>query len=306
MSPDQLARLLDSWLIHLRAERKTTGTIKTYMDGARPYVQWCQAGGVDPLDRASLQTWTMELLEAGRSAATAKTRMMAVRHFTRWLADEGEIPEDPFARMRPPKVDEPVVPVLTSEQLRALVKACAAPTGEKTGLPALRHLRDEAIVRLLAETGMRASECLHLQVEDIDFTEGVLTIRRGKGGKGRMVSFGPDTTRALDRYQRVRALHRLADTPDFWLGDRGRRLAYPGLHWALAQRANAAGIPNFHPHVLRHTATHRWLAAGGSESGAMARHGWSSPDMLQRYGRANRERRAIEEARALNLGDLDS
>ena len=81
--------------------------------------------------------------------------MMAVRHFTRWLADEGEIPDDPFVRMRPPKVDEPVVPVLTDDQLRrTLVKACAAPgAGDTNGLPSLRHRRDEAIVRLLAERG---------------------------------------------------------------------------------------------------------------------------------------------------------
>ena len=56
--------------------------------------------------------------------ATAKIRMMGVRHFTRWLADEGEIVADPFLRMKAPKVDQPVVPVLTEDQLRALIKAC--------------------------------------------------------------------------------------------------------------------------------------------------------------------------------------
>jgi site-specific recombinase XerD len=232
--------------------------------------------------------------------------MIAVRHFTRWLADEGEIEADPFVRMKPPKVDMPVVPVLTSAQLRALVKACEPPATERTGLPSLRHRRDEAMVRVMLETGLRATECLSPQVDDVDLLASPprLVVRRGKGGRGRTVPFGAQAAKALDRYLRVRRLHRLADSPRLWLGDRGRSLAYNGLYWALGQRAAAAGIAHFHPHMLRHTSADRWLARGGSESGAMAVHGWSSPEMLQRYGRANREERAIVEAQSLDLGEL--
>lgn len=297
-----MAALVPSWTLHLRAERKTDGTIRTYMAGVTPYLAW--VGDRDALARSSLQEWTTGLLEAGLSPATAKTRMMAVRHFTRWLAAEGEIPDDPFVRMKPPKVDEPVVPVLSDDQLRALVKACAAPPNESSGLPALRHRRDEAIVRLLAEAGLRAGECIALTVGDVDLLNMEAVVRRGKGGKGRRVPFGATTAKAIDRYLRVRRLHRLADRPELWLGDRGRLLAYNGLYWSLGQRAAAAGIESFHPHMLRHTSADRWLAAGGSETGAMAVHGWSSPDMLQRYGRANREQRAIDEARRLDRGEL--
>ena len=246
-----MAGLVPSWTLHLRAERKTEGTIRTYLAGIAPYLVWC--AGRDPLARQTLQAWTTGLLEAGLTPATAKTRMMAVRHFTRWLADEGEISDDPFVRMRPPKVDEPVVPVLSGDQLRALVKACSAPATESTGLPSLRHRRDEAIVRLLAESGLRAGECIALTVDDVDLLGMVATVRRGKGGKGRTVPFGAATAKAIDRYLRVRRLHKLADRPELWLGDRGRLLAYNGLYWALGQRATAAGIESFHPHMLRHT-----------------------------------------------------
>jgi integrase len=221
------------------------------------------------------------------------------------MADEGEIDANPFEKMKPPKGDQPVIPVLTEDQIKGLIKACQPPTAEeRTGLPSLRHRRDEAIVRLMAETGMRASECLNIQLEDVDMSKGTAIVRRGKGGKGRTVAFGAQTAKALDRYLRVRRLHRLADGPRLWLGDRGRELAYNGLYWALGQRAAIAGVEPFHPHMLRHTSVDRWLAAGGSETGAMAQHGWSSPAMLQRYGRANREQRAIEESRKLNLGEL--
>ncbi len=65
-----------------------------------------------------------------------------------------------------------------------------------------------------------------------------------------------------------------------------------------------AGIVGFRPHRLRHTAAHRWLAAGGSEGGLMAVAGWTRPDMLLRYTKAQASSRAADEARRLNLGDV--
>jgi integrase/recombinase XerD len=302
---DDLAALLPSWEIHLRAERKSEHTVRSYLNSAAPYLAWCAGAGVDPLEVRSLEAWTTALMDGGRSAGTAKIRLMGVRHFTRWLLAEGEIPADPFDRVKPPKVDDPVVPVLSDDQLRALVAACQPATpAERTGLASLRHKRDEAIVRLMVETGMRAAECVALEVDDLDMVARRVVIRRGKGGRGRMVAFGPNAARALDRYLRVRRLHVLADDPRLWLGDRGKALAYGGLYATLSKRAAVAGIDGLHPHVLRHTSADRWLAAGGSEVGAMAAHGWSSLQMLQRYGRANRERRAMDEAERLNLGQF--
>lgn len=304
MSPIELAALVPSWVIHLRAERKTDGTIDTYLKGIRAYLAWCEEQAVPAVDRGSLKMWTTTLLGAGATASTARTRMMPVRYFVAWLVEEGEVEVNPFLGMKPPQLDQPVIPVLGEEQLRAMAAACAPPAGQRTGLSSLRHRRDEAIIRLLLETGVRAGECLGLGVDDVDVVGGVAVVRRGKGGKGRQVAFGADTAKALDRYLRVRRLHRLAGTSPLWLGDRGKGFGYGGLYWALGQRAEAAGIVGFHPHMLRHTQADRWLAAGGSETGLMANNGWASTAMLQRYGRANRERRAMEESRRLNLGEL--
>jgi integrase len=143
-----------------------------------------------------------------------------------------------------------------------------------------------------------------LGVADVDLTAGTATVRRGKGGRGRVVPFGPRTAQALDRYLRLRRSHRLAGTSALWLGDRGKEFHYDGLHKALGERARAAGIEGFRPHRLRHTAAHRWLAAGGSEGGLMAVAGWTRPDMLLRYTRAQALARAATEAQALNLGDF--
>lgn len=294
--PD-LEALAESWVLQLRAERKAPSTVKSYLTGVTAYIAWCDANDRPrEITKADVNRYVADLLDAGREPATARARQLSVRRFSEWLVAEGELPADPLLGIKAPKLDAKVVEPLTDDQIKALLKAC---TGTE-----LRERRDEALVRFMVETGARAGETVALEVADVDLLAGTAIVRRGKGGKGRVVPFGPQTARAIDRYKRVRAKHRLAATPALWLGDRGKDFSYDALHKTLAARAADAGIVGFHPHLLRHTAAHRWLAAGGSEGGLMAVAGWSQPDMLMRYTRARASERAAAEAHSLNLGDL--
>lgn len=301
-APD-LNVLLPSWRLALTADRKSAQTLKSYTDGVSAYLSWCSEHSAPTLARHSLRSWVSALLDGGNAPATARARQLAVRRYTAWLAEEGEIEADPFIGMKPPKLDTNVVEPLSDDELRALLKACQPPKGA-TPAEQLRHRRDEAMLRLMLETGARAGEVVAIEVQDVDLPGGTATIRRGKGGKGRVVPFSPVAAQALDRYLRLRARHRLADTPALWVGDRGKGFTYDALHATLKHRARAAGIVGFHPHKMRHTAAHRWLAAGGSEGGLMAVAGWTRPDMLMRYTKAQASSRAATEARALGLGEL--
>ena len=295
-TPD-LALLLPSWELALRAERKSPQTVKSYGDGVRRFLTWAATNDRPAvLDRATVAGFVADLLDGGAEPATARARHLALRRFSAWLVEEGEADEDRLLGSRPPKLDAKVVEPLTDEDLRSLLKACAGPD--------MRDRRDEALVRFMVETGARAGETAELLVADVDLMAGTAVVRRGKGGRGRVVPFGPFTSRSIDRYMRLRRSHRLAGTPALWLGDRGKPFTYDGLHKTLRHRASLAGIPGFHPHRLRHTAAHRWLAAGGSEGGLMAVAGWTRPDMLMRYTKARAAERAAAEARELNLGDL--
>jgi site-specific recombinase XerD len=303
LSVVEAGQLAQSWMLALRAERKSDQTLKTYGDAVRFYLAWCDEQRVEPFVRSSLTVWVAALLDAGAAASTARSRQLGVRRFAAWLAEEGELATDPFLGVKSPKLDERVIEPLTDDELRRLLKACQPPKGAEPKV-AMRHRRDEAIIRFMFETGTRAGEVVALDLADVDLVAGAAIVRRGKGGKGRVVPFGKDAALALDRYIRLRRGHRLAETPYLWLGDRGKRFSYDALHKTLAERADAAGIDGFHPHKLRHTAAHRWLAAGGSESGLMAVAGWTRPDMLMRYTKAQASARAAEEARGLNLGEL--
>lgn len=295
--PDvDLTLLLPSWELALRAERKSPQTVKAYGDGVRRFLSWCQGQDrVAVLDRRTVNAFVGDLLDGGAEPSTARSRQLAVRRFSAWLVEEGETDTDLLLGLKAPRLDVKVVDPLSEAELRSLLATC---TGRE-----LRGRRDEALVRFMVETGGRAGEVVALRVVDVNLATGTAVVRRGKGGKGRSVPFGPQTSRAIDRYLRVRRTHRLAGTDALWLGDRGKEFSYDALHKTLGERAVAAGIVGFRPHRLRHTAAHRWLAAGGSEGGLMAVAGWTRPDMLLRYTRAQASERAAQEARTLNLGD---
>jgi integrase/recombinase XerD len=283
--------------VHLRAERKSPQTIDSYATGVRQFLAWCAAEGLPAvLERTAVNAFVAALLDRGVEAATARARQLAVRRFSAWCADEGEIARDDLLGLRPPKLDQKHTERLTDDQCRALIKACA---GRE-----FRERRDEAIVRFMLETGVRAGEVVAMTTADLNVQTCTAIVRRGKGGKGRSVPFSARAAQAFDRYLRVRRTHRLADDPALWLGDRGKTLSYDGLYRTLRYRAELAGIEGFHPHLTRHTAAQRWLSAAGSEGGLMAVAGWTRRDMLDRYTRATASDRAAEEARRLQLGDF--
>jgi integrase len=239
-----------------------------------------------------------------RAPGTARIRQLAVRRFASWLTAGGEIHTDPFPGVKAPRVEPPIVEPLTDDELRALIATCAVPNTAADPEDTLHHRRDEAIIRLMFETAIRSGEVIDLQLDDVDIVGRLITIRRGKGGRGRGIPVGQATTEALLRYLGERERHPLAALPALWLGNRGKQFGREGLSRSLRRRAVRAGVQGFRPHRLRHTAAHRWLAAGGSESGLMAIAGWTRTDMLVRYTRARASERAAVEARRLNLGEL--
>jgi site-specific recombinase XerD len=292
-----LPELLDSWLLRLRAERKSPDTRKSYKDGVNAFLAWCEAEGIKPaLNEPAVTAWAAALLDAGKTPNTVIARLRGVRRFSAWLAEKDEIPRDELAGVKAPKADEPVVPNLSTDELKALLATCK---GKE-----FHNVRDRAVIRFMAETAARAAEVIGMEKPDVNLPAQVGIIRRGKGGAGRMVPFSPQCAATIDDYMRLRRRHPLADTSPLWLGERGRNLSYAGLYSALERRGEAAGIENMHPHRLRHTGAVRWLSKGGTPTGLMAVAGWTSLDMLRRYIKAAESGLAAEESRRLDLGDF--
>jgi len=297
MQTSELTDLLDSWMIQLRAKGTSAGTRVSYREGVKQWLAWCATEAIEPdLKPHQLAAFTNALLDAGKAPTTARPHQLAVRLFSAWLASESEIEHDQLLGAKPLKLDQPVVEALTTDQLAALITACQGKS--------LVNRRDEAVIRLMTETGARAGEVVAMLVTDADLAHGLAAIRRGKRGNGRVVPFGIATAAAIDRYKRLRRRHPHAESPRLWLGGHAQGFTYSALYKALRTRAARAGIEPFYPHQLRDTWASRWMEAGGSKGGAMAVGGWNRRKRLDGYTTSTSQRRAAEEARRLALGDI--
>jgi site-specific recombinase XerD len=231
----------------------------------------------------------MAHLLATCAPATAATHYRALRTYCNWLLEESEVDVNPMARMHSPTVPVVPPPVVDADTIGRLLDACK---GRQ-----LEERRDTAIILLLSSTGMRRGELVGMKCADVDLEAGTAVIS-GKTGT-RVVPFPAAVCVAIDRYLRVRSQHKRASLPALWLGHFGV-MTGNGILQLLKRRARMAGVTTrLYPHLLRHTATHNLLAAGVSELDVETLLGWSSSDMLRRYGASMRSERAISSYRRL-------
>jgi site-specific recombinase XerD len=294
---DPLDELFASFRRDLRAAGKAPRTIAIYEQAVRFFSDWLAAQGIEAttaeLTKDRLADWFAHLAEEGQSENTILTRYRSMRRFVRWLIAEEEIEGNPMANLEQPKPKPKPVPVLTDKDVLALLKVCDQRT--------FTGRRDEAIFRVLFDCGLRISELAGLKVDDVDMDQDVLRVT-GKGGKVRVVPFGAKTSRAIDRYLRLRRKHRHTDQDGLWLGQRGAFSAW-GIDNVVRVRAAEAGVEGLHAHRFRHTAAHEWLVAGGQERDLMRLMGWSSDTMIGVYGASAATERAHAAARRLKRGD---
>jgi integrase/recombinase XerD len=227
------------------------------------------------------------LHQRGWKAASVSSVYRPWRTLMNFLVARDFIPASPFAKTRAPFVEVVPPPAIPVEDLRRLLATCQSRSKHN-----YRGVRDEAILRILASTGLRLSECTNLTLNDVDLLNTVPTVTvLGKGRRVRTVPLDPATAVALRTYiQRERPRSPWAASDRVWLASKGPMTAQ-GLYQLVRDRAAKIGL-DLHPHSLRHFAIQGMLRAGMSEGDTMAISGHSTRSMLDRYSAADRADRA--------------
>ena len=295
--PERLDDLTASFRRHLRAEGRSDRTGAIYATSVRLFGEWLTAAGrpatLDELTRGAVREWLATLVDEGKAPGTLRTRFKGLHRFCSWLVDEGEVSAHPMIGLAVPAVPDKPVPLLSDEDLTALLRAC--------GGPRWYDRRDEAVVRFLLDTGVRVSELTGLSLADLDLDNGMAMVL-GKGRRLRPVYFAARTSRALDRWLRTRRTHRWRHLDALFLGERGA-LTPDGVRELVRVRGEAAGIAHVHPHRFRHSFAHDFLINGGQQQDLKRLAGWTSDAMLARYGSAAADLRAREAAKRMRRGD---
>lgn len=286
--------LVDSWMLALHA--KSAGTRRVYDANLRAFRDWLaeKRSALDLLHvtRRDLDAYFAALAQAGLEGNTRRNRWTALRAFYGWCVDEEELDASPMAKVAQPQATTKPVRVLRDDDLERLLKSVSGKD--------FLDRRDLAILRIMAATGLRVSEVAHLHVADVDLANRMIVVRKGKGDKARVVRIDPGTATAVDRYLRARARHRWARNPGLWLGHQGT-LTTQGVQQMVEVRSDRAGVGHVHPHMLRHTWAHRYLANGGSEGDLARLGGWDSMEVLRRYGSSVATERALAAYDTVNV-----
>jgi integrase/recombinase XerD len=271
---------IGDFLATLGAERgASTHTLTAYRADLRHFTTFLESIG-HALDRVGTDEVLayIERLQRDRlKPASIARRLSAIRGLTRYLVREGHLAHDPTQHLERPRGTRTLPRTLPAETAAAVVESpdTTTPGG----------VRDRALLELLYATGMRASECLGLSLEDVNLTAGYV-ICMGKGRKQRLVPLGAEAAAWLKRYLTMArpAATRHRDSGRLFVNARGGPLSRQSL-WVLVRRAGtAAGARRrVSPHVLRHSFASHLLENGADLRSVQAMLGHSDIATTQIY-----------------------
>ncbi|MFC1899145.1 tyrosine recombinase XerC [Chloroflexota bacterium] len=257
-----MQQVFNRYVDYLEVERNASPyTVRNYTYDLFSFVKFLKdkdVSSLDDVDRKVLRDYLSHLMEQGSAKSSIARKLSAIRSFYRYLLREEIIQSSPLTNTTSPKLDRRLPSFLSTNEITRLLEApdLATPQG----------LRDRAVLELLYASGLRVSELVSLNMEQIELDNREIRVL-GKGSKERMVLMGEPAAMAIAVYvSRGRPVLLGAGIADsLFINRYGKRLAVRRVQRVLGKYAKIAGLgKRVYPHMLRHTfATH--LLDGGAD-----------------------------------------
>jgi len=226
------------------------------------------------IDISTVRLYLASIYQREMSKSTVVRKIAALRSFFSFLQRKGIIEMNPVENIQGPRLEKNVPSFLTVDEMFALLNADFG--REETGL------RDKAILELLYTSGIRLRELTGLNMEDIDFTEGVMKVR-GKGKKERLVPIGKPAMDALKAYlEESGKIEETGEKPLF-VGLNGKRINPRTVEKIVDKYARLCGVKKISPHVFRHSFATHLLSMGADLRVIQELLGHESLSTTQRY-----------------------
>jgi len=250
-------RATDDFLRHLRERNASQHTIKAYTGDLDAFAFYTGARALTAIDHIAIRGFLSHLYDKGLSKTSVARALAAVRSLYRWLAQEGIVEQNPAKLVSTPRLPKKLPRVPTIEEMNGVLDGKMP---EVASFPE----RDRLLFELLYGCGIRNSELVGINLDDISLTNEAILIR-GKGKKERYVPFGGSALAALSVYlpwrqQLLLSLRNPARTAmpaktssALLINQRGGRLTTRSVGRIIKRIAVAKGLsPDVHPHTLRH------------------------------------------------------
>jgi integrase/recombinase XerC len=255
-------------------------TIKAYSADLAQFAEYVGPQGWGDIDHVLIRGYLSNLYERGLSKTSVARSLAALRSLYRWLAQEGEVEQNPAALVATPKLPKKLPRVPTIEEVNTVLDSAMPECSAFAE-------RDQVILELLYGCGIRNSELIGINLDDIRWSNEVVLVR-GKGRKERLVPFGEAAKAAVQNYlparQRVLGESRRTTERALLINLRGTRLTTRSVRRIVKQIAVARGLsPDVHPHTLRHAFGTHMLEEGADLRAIQEMLGHERLSTTQRY-----------------------
>ncbi len=262
---------LEKFISSKSAAGKAERTLRWYADLLGTYLDFAEANGLSWWHTESIERFQAELWQRGFKPNSVDCYYRAIRAWCNWLIKRKIMPApSPMEALERPARPSDPVPFVTLPEFTKLLHSIK---GEEWS-----DHRDRCLLLLMYWSGLRVAEVIGLRVADVDVAKRLVTVRRGKGGKSRLVPCAPDLGVTILAYLLARpgvVGDVLFVSNDGYGGVRGA-LSVDGLRQMLRRRCEAAGLRYMHPHLFRHGFAMLFLNAGMQLSAVSAAMGHSS------------------------------